>query len=257
MIRLSDVLDMIAVTDTGLVRDCNEDAVFVHPDHGLVLLADGMGGCNAGEVASNMAVVLLARKLSQIDFASMAPEESLRLISEQIEETNQIIYQTSIDQLKYSGMGTTLVAGCFADNRLYVAHLGDSRAYRLRNGQLTRLTHDHSPIQTLIDTGLLTEEVARRSYGKHLVSRALGIVHQVEPECHVHEVEVGDLYLLCSDGLVDMVDDAEITRILMTPNQRLFESAEKLVHRANGNGGLDNISLILVQVNDPFPANSF
>jgi len=256
MSGLSDVLDMMAVTDTGLIREINEDAISVHPDKGLVLLADGMGGSNAGEVAANMAVVLLARKLGQMDFASMTPEESLSAIAEQIEEANQIIYQASIDQLKYAGMGTTLVAGCFVNNQIYVAHLGDSRAYRLRDGQLTRLTHDHSPIQTLIDTGLITEEIARRSYGKHLVSRALGVSYQVEPECHIHEVEVGDLYLFCSDGLVDMVDDAEITRILTTPDQRLFESAEKLVHRANGNGGLDNISLILVRVNDTFSANS-
>ncbi|MDR2165566.1 MAG: protein phosphatase 2C domain-containing protein [Zoogloeaceae bacterium] len=253
MRKLGKALEMLAVTDTGLLRENNEDAVSVHPDKGIVLLADGMGGCNAGEVASNMAVALLSRKLDRVNLTRLEPEKALQTITKGIEATNAVIYQTSIDQLKYAGMGTTLVVGCFANNRLYVAHLGDSRAYRLHAGQLKRLTRDHTPMQDMIDAGLITEEIAHRSYGKHLINRAMGISAQASPECHVHDVAVGDLYLFCSDGLTDMVDDAEIAAILQTPDCRLFEIGERLMRQANGNGGLDNISLILVRVIAPFP----
>ncbi|MDR1647554.1 MAG: protein phosphatase 2C domain-containing protein [Zoogloeaceae bacterium] len=250
---MNEALETLVVTDVGLARQNNEDAVSALPDQGLMLLADGMGGYNAGEVASNMAVVVLARKLGQLDFSLLKPEEVLEAIVEQVRETNRIIYQAALDHLNYVGMGTTLVLGRFYSDRLYIVHLGDSRAYRFRNGTLERLTRDHSPIQDLIDAGLLTEDIARRSYGKHLVNRALGIAPDVEPEGHIHEVQVGDLYLFCSDGLVDMVDDAEIAKTLTIPDARLFEMGERLLYQANGNGGLDNISLILTRVETLFP----
>ncbi|MDR2677836.1 MAG: protein phosphatase 2C domain-containing protein [Zoogloeaceae bacterium] len=253
---MSEALETLVVTDVGLVRRNNEDAVSALPEQGLMLLADGMGGYNAGEVASNMAVVVLARKLGQVDFSLLTPEAALEATLEQVRETNRIIYQAGLDHLNYVGMGTTLVLGRFCGDKLHIVHLGDSRAYRFRNGTLERLTRDHSPVQDLIDAGLLTEDIARRSYGKHLVNRALGIAPEVEPEGHIHTVQVGDLYLFCSDGLVDMVDDAEIARILASPDARLFEMGERLLYQANGNGGLDNISIILTRVETLFPVES-
>ena len=151
-------------------------------------------------------------------------------------------------------MGTTLVAAIFTDNQLIVGHIGDSRLYRLRGEMLTKLTEDHSLIQEQINAGLISLEQAELSTKKNLVTRALGVDEEVELELQVYEVAVGDMYLLCSDGLSDLVKDAAITKILLDADDNIIVAANKLIETANENGGFDNISVIIAQVHKPFIA---
>jgi protein phosphatase len=243
-------LYMLAVTDTGRVRDRNEDTLYANPDRGLAILADGMGGANAGEVASRMTIDILSSQLRDVDFRHREPAAVIRYLHELILMTNQVVYQTSRADFRYAGMGTTLVMGCFADRRLYLAHMGDSRAYLLRAGQLKRLTRDHSPLQDLIDSGCATQEEIQLAAQKNLVNRAIGVYLRADPEIHVHEVMAGDLYLFCSDGLTDMVSDEEIAQTLRILGMDLFQAGMQFIHLANDNGGMDNVSVILVKIRD-------
>jgi len=150
-------------------------------------------------------------------------------------------------------MGTTLVVTLFRDNRLSVAHIGDSRLYRQRDDKLEQVTRDHSLLQEQIDSGMITREAARRSQNKNLVTRALGIEPEVEAEIHTYDVRPGDLYVLCSDGLNDMVEDEDIELTLNAMGSNLPLAANQLVQMANDNGGRDNVSVVLVRVNRDFP----
>lgn len=254
---LDEALTFAAHTDPGMVRSNNEDAVFVNPALGLAILADGMGGGNAGEVASGMATTLLGSDLKQA-LAGGSPGPAARtttgesrafgMLRERIAAANDSIFRAAEHQPQYSGMGTTLVVALFYDNRVAVAHIGDSRLYRLRAGSLAQLTRDHSFLQLQIDAGMMTAEEARHSKQKNLVTRALGIEPEVEPEIHEHQVQPGDLYILCSDGLHDMVDDAAMVLALRSPGVELVSRARQLVQMANDNGGRDNVSVILVDV---------
>lgn len=253
--KTADALEMAVRTDPGLVRSHNEDAVFAEAALGLAILADGMGGYNAGEVASGMATTLLADSLarfmltaSQRDARSMCPEALDHRLLDEIAAVNAAIYQAAERQPRYAGMGTTLVVACFYDNRMSVAHLGDSRLYRLRDGHFAQLTRDHSLLQEQLDSGMITAEEARHSLNRNLVTRALGVDPVVDTEVHDYEVRPGDIMLLCSDGLNDMVDDDEIALTLQTLGGNLPLAAEQLVHMANENGGRDNVSVILVKV---------
>lgn len=254
---LNNVLEVFALTDPGQVRNHNEDAVFANPGKGLVILADGMGGYNAGEVASGMTVTLLADSLGRLELQKMSGESLEQLLREEILSVNKAIYQASHSQPQYAGMGTTLVLGTFFDDRLLIGHVGDSRCYRLRQGNLERLTRDHSLLQEQIDSGLLSEEEARYSQNKNLVTRALGVEPVVEAEFNGYDVEVGDIYLLCSDGLNDMVEHDDIALTLQTLAANLPLAGEQLVQLANDNGGRDNVSVILVKVTGRFkePSN--
>lgn len=254
---LDQALTFAAHTDPGMVRSNNEDAVFVNPALGLAILADGMGGGNAGEVASGMATTLLGSDLKQA-LAGGSPGPAARtttgesrafgMLRERIAAANDSIFRAAEHQPQYSGMGTTLVVALFYDNRVAVAHIGDSRLYRLRAGSLAQLTRDHSFLQLQIDAGMMTAEEARHSKQKNLVTRALGIEPEVEPEIHEHQVQPGDLYILCSDGLHDMVDEAAMVLALRSPGVELVSRARQLVQMANDNGGRDNVSVILVDV---------
>lgn len=253
--RLSDALEVVVRTDPGLVRSHNEDAVFADPALGLAILADGMGGYNAGEVASGMATSMLARSLSSFlaattgrDTALMNAELMAHHLFEEIAAVNAAVFHAAESQPRYAGMGTTLVVACYYDNHLSVAHLGDSRLYRLRGGQFEQMTRDHSLLQEQLDSGMISAEEARYSSNRNLVTRALGVDPHVETEIHDHEVVPGDIYLFCSDGLTDMVDDGEIALTLETLSENLPLAADQLVHMANDNGGRDNISVILVKV---------
>lgn len=255
MKKLADALEMVTATDPGLVRGQNEDAVFADAGLGLAILADGMGGYNAGEVASGMATTLLAANFAQFMAASpMRDAESMRaevmhqrLLAE-ISAVNTAIFQAAESQPRYAGMGTTLVVACFYDNRMSVAHLGDSRLYRLRGGYFEQLTKDHSLLQEQLDSGMISAEEARYSLNKNLVTRALGVDAMVETEIHDYDVQLDDVFLLCSDGLSDMLDDTEIALAVQTLGDNLALAAEHLVQMANDNGGRDNISVILVRV---------
>jgi protein phosphatase len=261
VIDLSHALEMATCSDIGQVRSHNEDSVLANARLGLAVLADGMGGYNAGEVASGMATAVLGSELEHI-FASQPPESKAadgvtlarRALADVIARTNAAIYQAAKSQPQYAGMGTTLVTVQFYDNRLTVAHLGDSRLYRLRDGELAQLTRDHSLLQDQIDSGIITAEQARFSQNKNLVTRALGVEPTVDTELNEYDVLPGDVYLLCSDGLNDMVIDDEIALTLSALSANLPLCATQLVEMANDNGGRDNVSVILVKIKEPFPS---
>jgi serine/threonine protein phosphatase PrpC len=259
-VNLSQSLQTASLTDPGRVRDHNEDCIESRPDIGLYVLADGMGGYNAGEVASGMATSLISDGVQESwigrDVARLGRDDakalSERLIREQIARANSAIFTTSQNNPECAGMGTTLVVCLFFDNFLTVAHIGDSRLYRLRGEAMEQVTRDHSLLQEQLDSGLITPEEAKLSQNKNLVTRALGIDPTVEPEVHVYETAPEDIYVLCSDGLSDMVEDEEIRLTLITLRTNPTLTVAQLVQAANDNGGRDNISAMLVRVAEPF-----
>ena len=259
--NVNSAIKVVRLTDIGKVRDHNEDAVASDLSIGLLVLADGMGGYRAGEVASEIAVLLIASIITQamqdefhkeLDKSDLLPES--HMLRSAVEQANAAIYQVSQDEPQCAGMGTTLVAGVFTNNKLVVGHIGDSRMYRLRGAALVQLTEDHSLVQEQMNAGLITQEQAQRSSSKNLVTRALGIEPEVELALQELEVEVGDIYLLCSDGLSDMVSDAEIAATLREANGNITHAAKRLIHLANENGGVDNISVTLAIIKKEFAA---
>lgn len=259
--KLSEALQIVTRSDPGMLRSHNEDAVFGDADLGIVILADGMGGYNAGEVASGMATTLLGSNFAQIVPTSQPGVteagnelQAHRILLDQITDANSAIYNAAQSQPQYAGMGTTLVFGWFYDNCLSVAHIGDSRLYRLRGDQLAQLTKDHSLLQEQLDSGMISAEDARYSQNKNLVTRALGVEPVVEPEISDFEVIPGDIFLFCSDGLNDMVDDEEMSLTLQALGSNLTLAADQLVQMANDNGGRDNVSVILVKALGDFAA---
>ena len=258
--KIEDALEIVSQTNPGMVRSHNEDSVAQELACGLVVLADGMGGYNAGEVASGIAVSVFATEVCQhlqdaspTDRDEASGEElGVALLRDNIQRANASIFHAAQSQPQYAGMGTTIVAGLFYDNRVVVGHVGDSRMYRLRGEVLETITRDHSLLQEQIDGGMISVEDARVSKNKNLVTRAVGIDAEVMPEIHVHDALVGDIYLLCSDGLNDMVEDEDIQSALYAMQGNLPLAAEQLIQMANDNGGRDNVSVILVKVNGEF-----
>jgi protein phosphatase len=239
-------------TDPGLARDNNEDSVTFDETVCLGILADGMGGYNAGEIASGMATTFirseLGRWLSQAGRNASA-REVRRAMEICVDNANRSIFNAANSNPQYSGMGTTLVVGVFQDaGKLMLGHIGDSRCYRLRGAELNQITKDHSLLQEQMDAGLITPEQAATSTNKNLVTRALGVEDAVLLEVNEHKVEPGDIYLMCSDGLSDMLDDPGIRKILAGEGG-LEQKVAQLVDAANANGGRDNISVLLAQAN--------
>ena len=260
--NLTDVLEISSATDPGMVRSHNEDSVAADAANGVVVLADGMGGYNAGEVASGMATTVIVTEMQQV-MTKVQPYEidekngqqvAARMVRDQVLKANTSIYQAAQSQPQYAGMGTTLVVCLFFDNRVLVAHLGDSRLYLMRDGRFSQVTRDHSLLQEQIDSGLITPEQAKHAQHKNLVTKALGIDPSVEPEIHEYPAKPGDVYLLCSDGLCDMVEDDDIALAVQTFGNNLKMAASHLVQMANDNGGRDNVSVILVRVLREYPA---
>jgi len=236
-------------TDPGLARENNEDSVAFDEPTRLGILADGMGGYNAGEIASGMATTFIKSELGRwlVQAGRNASAKDVRRAMEIcVDNANRSIFNAANSNPQYSGMGTTLVVGVFQDARLMLGHIGDSRCYRLRGTELSQITKDHSLLQEQMDAGLITAEQAAVSSNKNLVTRALGVEDAVLLEVNEHRVEPGDTYLMCSDGLSDMIDDATIARILQA-DAPLEDKAGQLVDAANGNGGRDNISVLLAQ----------
>lgn len=235
--------------DAGRARSNNEDSVALDETCALAVLADGMGGYNAGEVASSMATSFIRTELGRWLREAGLPAtdaEVRRAMDICVDNANRAIFNAANSNPQYAGMGTTLVVAVFRDTQLLVGHVGDSRAYRLRGGRLQQITRDHSLLQEQIDAGLITPEQAAFSANKNLVTRAVGVEDTVLLETHVHEVQPGDLYLMCSDGLSDMLADATIAHILLA-DVTLEQSCQALVDAANDAGGKDNISVILVK----------
>lgn len=242
------IYEICTQTDPGLARDNNEDAVAFDPVTRLCVLADGMGGYNAGEVASGMAVTFIAselgRWLEQAGTEANA-KEVRRAMNICVDNANHSIFNAAHSNPQYAGMGTTLVVGVFHGDRFVLGHIGDSRCYRLRGQSLQQITKDHSLLQEQLDAGLITPQQALTSVHKNLVTRALGVEDTVLLEVNEHRVDAGDLYLMCSDGLSDMMLDEQIAEIL-NRTLPLQEKAQCLVAAANDNGGRDNISVLLV-----------
>jgi protein phosphatase len=246
-------LEFFSATDTGRARNNNEDSVAVDDASGLIVLADGMGGYNAGEVASGMATSFIKTELGRwlSEASDNASDTDVRRAMDIcVDNANRAIFNAANSNPQCAGMGTTLVVGVFREGRLLMGHVGDSRAYRWRAGRLTQITHDHSLLQEQIDSGLITAEQAAFSSNKNLVTRAVGVEDTVLLETHLHDVLPGDLYLLCSDGLSDMLDDENIAQLLQA-SDALPEVAATLVDAANDAGGKDNISVVLARVRSP------
>jgi serine/threonine protein phosphatase PrpC len=254
----------VEVTDVGKVRDHNEDAIGTEPDIGLWVLADGMGGYNAGEVASGIAVKtvidLVTQACKREGRNAIEPETGYMrqtiALRDAIHRANKIINQTAQSQPQCEGMGTTLVASLFYDDRVSIAHVGDSRMYRLRGNKFEQITLDHSLLQELVDRGFYSQEEAQRSTNRNYVTRALGVESNVEVEVQEVDVQKGDFFLMCSDGLPDMVEDDDIHLTISTFNNDVRTIGEQLIKLTNDNGGRDNVSVILVRVMEPFPANA-
>lgn len=261
--NLRGALDMAGLSDPGLVRPHNEDALSFDADLGFVVLADGMGGYNAGEVASCVAVEEVTKVLRSViantplhaKSPTMPWPTSYTLLRSAVELANAMIYSMSKRSPRYAGMGTTLVVGQFYDNRLLLAHVGDSRAYRFRNGVLLQLTRDHSIVQEQIAAGLITQEEANASELQNLVTRAVGIEPDILVELQEYRTLPGDVYLFCSDGLSGMLRHQDMTNILSEQNHSLLRPTCQLIDQANEAGGHDNISVVLVRVLHDYRAN--
>lgn len=259
---LSTALVMAGRSDTGLRREHNEDRVDTDPARGIAILADGMGGHRSGEVASAIAVESILKSLAEgldhidaagdVDTAGFSPEANLARHA--VERSNAQIHQAASNDPACEGMGTTIVVTLFHDDRINIAHVGDSRAYRLRDGTLEQLTDDHTLMQELVERGFYTLEEARESLNRNILTRALGIEASVTVDVLEDIVLPGDIYLLCSDGLSDMIDDETIRETLMDDSGDLETLSDRLVEQANANGGDDNISVVLVNVQRAFPA---
>lgn len=237
------------MTDPGRARDNNEDSVAFDEATRVGVLADGMGGYNAGEVASGMATAFLKTELARwlTQAGDLAPPDQIRRALEIcVANANRSVFNASHSNPQYFGMGTTLVVALFQNSTLILGHIGDSRCYRVRGGVMLQITKDHSLLQEQIDAGLLTPEQAALSPNKNLVTRALGVEDSVLLELSEHQVLPGDVYLMCSDGLSDMIEDAMIAKILQN-GLPLEQMAQQLVSLANANGGRDNITVLLTQ----------
>ncbi len=248
------LFEFFSQTHTGRLRTNNEDAVVQDPSANLAILADGMGGYNAGEVASHMACDLINADLSRWlhEAAAMAADADIQqAMSICSDKANRAILDAATNNPDYNGMGTTLVVAVFRPRRVLIGHIGDSRAYRWREGKLQQLTKDHSLLQEQIDAGLLTPEEAAFSSNKNLVTRAMGVEEFVQLEVHSHDLQLGDIVLLCSDGLSDMLDDAAIASVMFSQisSASLPDLGLSLIQAANDAGGRDNIAVSLVRAN--------
>jgi protein phosphatase len=251
------VLEGAALSDCGQVRAHNEDAVFLDLEAGIAVLADGMGGYNAGEVASGLAVNLISQGLmNRLPLEKPATRGELagargaaaKLVEEQVVLANRGILEAAATQAECAGMGTTVVVALFHWGKICVGHVGDSRLYRWRKGVLEQLTRDHSFLQEQVESGILTEEEARRSTYRSLLTRALGIDPEIEVEVGEYALDEGDLFLLCSDGLTDMLEADDLRSIIGHGEAPTQDIAAHLVAEANARGGRDNVSVILLRV---------
>ena len=261
-VSLKGKLRCVGQTDTGRVREHNEDSIAYDADIGLLLLADGMGGYNAGEVASGIAVKTIVglvrdaveREDLRINDSSAGLTRASIILRDAILRANKIIYQTARTQPQCEGMGTTVVGALFFDNRISIAHVGDSRLYRRLSSGFEQLTMDLSLLQELFDRGFYSPEEAQRAANKNYVTRALGVEANVDVEVQEHPVQKGDLYLICSDGLSDMVEDEDIHLTISTFGANLENAAKQLIQLGNDNGGKDNISVVAAEIVESVPA---
>ncbi len=261
---LKEKISITGITDQGLVRDHNEDSIASNEDLGLLVLADGMGGHKGGEVASAIAVDSIIQDLSQ-SLSLLTPGKTdentgysleSMLIEKAIKDANLKIFTAAANNKNYEGMGTTVVVVLFYDNKMTVAHVGDSRLYRMREGKLEQMTRDHTLLQELVDRGFYTKKEAEESLNKNLVTRAVGVSTMVDVDLLEDIALVGDSYLLCSDGLTDMISDDLIEEIHLNYHDNQLKINEELIKQAKDFGGKDNVSVMLAKILKEFPTNS-
>ncbi len=261
--RLHSALEISGISDTGCSRPNNEDCIAWNTGLGLAILTDGMGGAKAGEVASRIAAETVLKevrenieKLSSSSHTTSNGDEcspSGLLLCKALKKANRVILGIAEDQPGCKGMGATSVAVLFHDNLISVGHVGDSRLYLLRDGLLRQITEDHTVIYELIKCGLYTLEQAKETVNKNIVTRAVGVTADLRVDILEEPTLPDDIFMLCSDGLTDLVSDTEIQEILGMLND-LNYAAQKLVDLAKKYGGSDNISVILIRVLTPYPA---
>ena len=238
---------VFAKTDIGKAREKNQDYYYVSEENDepkIYILADGMGGYKGGEVASKLATDSV-KKYIQSNFDSMIKDKEsiLKLIASAVEYANMVVYEKSKETQELEGMGTTLEVCLIYNNKAYIGHVGDSRVYRIRNEVIRKLTKDHSYVQQLIEDKKITREEAKTHPKKNKITRALGCTPYVEPDLRARNFEKGDIFILCSDGLTNMVDEKQIYEIIKEDIQM---AAERLVDEANQAGGYDNITVIII-----------
>lgn len=234
-------------TDVGKAREINEDSYYVpkgNDELQIFIVADGMGGYNGGEIASSLAIKS-AKNYIETNFISTPKDrESMQeLVKSSMQYANMVVYERSKENSELDGMGTTLEVCFLYEGRLYVGHIGDSRIYRIRNHIIRKLTNDHSYVETLVKDGKITKEEAKIHPKKNMLMKALGCTEYIEPDVMVRGFQKGDVLLMASDGLTNMVDEKEIYTIIENNKEN---AAEKLIERANESGGYDNITAIIV-----------
>jgi serine/threonine protein phosphatase PrpC len=248
-------VSVYCISDIGLIRQNNEDSWKLLKDEQFLVLADGMGGHQAGEVASKEAVERLCFLFQQrMNLSYKAIAQAERLIKELIQEVNIMIYRLGRENPNLRGMGTTLCCLFFHPEGLIYGHVGDSRIYRFSHGQLKQLTRDHSLLRELIELGQLSEQQAEDFLYKNIITKAIGTEPNVEPAIAHIAVEAGDIFLMCTDGLSDLVCFEEIQEVLQHSSS-IAEAASLLVKKAKQKGGYDNITVILVKVKDKYESN--
>ncbi len=236
---------MASGTDRGQIRSRNEDSVLVLPNQGLAILADGMGGHQAGDVASRMAVDVIAESLVTLANAGNSRHISSDDIVHAIQRANDSILDASEDNPQQHGMGSTIVVTSMTPGRFTCVHLGDSRMYRVRAGEIERITRDHTLAEHYIELGVMSAEEAKTWEGRNMLLKGLGIDGTIEPEGNEGEMLVGDTLVLCSDGLTDVCDDSEI-RDLILSSEGPQHAVTQLIAAANAGGGPDNITAVVV-----------
>ena len=242
-------LSYAARTDVGMIRSGNEDnfAVDANVARGIFIVADGMGGHAAGEVASEMAVQIVLRELK--DVTDVTDGSVTKVLGEALKLANRAIHDRTITEVDKQGMGTTASVLVLADSRYLIGQVGDSRVYLLRDGSLKQVTKDHSYVQEQVDLGNLTPEQARYHPYSNVITRCVGASPEVEPDLYAGEARTGDVFLVASDGLTGMVDDRRLAQLLMSraePERKV----QALISEANGRGGLDNITAIVVHIDE-------
>ena len=232
-------------TDVGVIRSGNEDSYLMVPDRGIFVVADGMGGHAAGEVASDMAVHYVARELDSL--RGLSDEQVAERMRGAIRTANGAIFQRTLTEHDKRGMGTTVTALTLFESRFLIGQVGDSRAYLLRDNKLSQLTKDHSYVQEQVDAGYLTPEQARTHPYSNVITRCVGANSDVMPDIYVGSVRPRDVFLLASDGLTGMLEDYQLAELL-SPERMPEDEVDALIAEANRHGGLDNITAVIVRI---------
>ena len=239
---------VFAKSDIGKSREINQDYYYISQDTDiprLYILADGMGGYKGGEIASKLATDSVKSYInSNFDENLVEKDEILKLIESAVEYANMVVYEKSKEVPELEGMGTTLEVCLIYNNKAYIGHVGDSRIYRIRKGVIRKLTKDHSYVQQLVEDKKITREEAKTHPKKNMLTKALGCTPYVEPDIRARNFERDDIFIMCSDGLTNMVDDNNICELIM---QDITTAADKLIENANASGGYDNITVIIIK----------